>query len=85
VGDDWLVYKKKLNENDVFNYFKGFLNRIRNGEIAGIGFHPWILSSDQKIMNGFRYFIKYIGSSQDFSIKPAKYFVDDVMEIINNQ
>jgi len=85
IGDDWKVYQKNFTEQEVFNYFRGHLSRIRNGEIAGLGFHPWVLSSDKRIMNGFKQFIYHVALTREFSIKPAKYFADNLMTNVKKQ
>lgn len=80
LGDDWPVFKKNQNEQQIFDYFTGLSDRINYGEIAGIGFHPWVLFSEKSIIAGFRSFIKYLASSEEYCIKPAKNFVADIIE-----
>lgn len=83
VGDDWPVYGRDLNTQEVFDHFKKLLDRIGKGEIAGIGFHPWVVFSDNRIFDGFSLFLNYVFSSGEYCIKPAKDYVSDLMGNIN--
>lgn len=80
LGDDWPLLKKNLSADDVCNYFIRLSDKLKPGEIAGIGFHPWLLYSDEKILNGFVLFLKYISNNSMFEIKPAIRIVQEVKE-----
>ena len=71
VGDDWALYSKSKSADEVLNHFKVQLSRIKTGEIAGIGFHPWVLFSDSEILKGFSMFLKYLYEQKDVKVDTA--------------
>lgn len=81
LGDDWNVYNKNLTEKQVFDYFVSLFNKIKIGELAGIGCHPWVLYSDANILKGFERFLLYIIQQSNVNIKSASQFCN----ILNNQ
>lgn len=78
VGDDWALYKKSNSADDVFNHFKKQLSKIKTGEIAGIGFHPWVLFSDNEILKGFSMFLKYLSEQKDVNIDTGIGYVNKI-------
>ncbi len=75
LGDDWPFYGKYKNAKDVFDYYTGLINSLQPGEVAGIGFHPWIIFSDEKILKGFTEFMQYLGGRKDICLNTALSFV----------
>ena len=71
LGDDWPFYLKKMNSDDVFNSLVNYTLKINNGDIYGIGFHPWILLTNEEMITAFIKFLEYIKSKSDFEILPA--------------
>ncbi len=51
IGDDWLVYTKKLSPNDQIKKFEDII--AQSNKTYAIGFHPWILLSDKTYLNYF--------------------------------
>lgn len=76
VGDDWFLYKNNCSEDDVLNYFIEQSNMFRIGDIGGIGFHPWILFSNQNIFNGFFKFLNYIKKQENTRYETAYFYAD---------
>lgn len=74
TGDDWPLYEKNFSENEVLKYFIEKINQIKNGEIAGLGFHPWILFSDAKILSGFIKFLAYLSKEKTIMVGTANYY-----------
>lgn len=81
VGDDWPLFGAKKSRLEVFEYFKGLYLKTKNGDIFGIGFHPWILFSDKNILLGYKDFLLYITQQKGIIVKPARYFVGDIKEV----
>lgn len=75
AGDDWPLYAAGKEGSDPFLFFKGEIEKLCPGDLAGFGFHPWILASRKDIMSGFTSLLKYLGGSSSFLIEPASYFV----------
>lgn len=71
IGDDWPLFVKKRDAGEVFNYLKGLAGKMKNGDVAGIGFHPWVLFSDLEILEGFKMFLDYLHRNREFNIQPA--------------
>lgn len=71
VGDDWDLYQKNKSESDVLNHFKMLYSKVNTGHIAGLGFHPWVLFSDLRILQGFLMFMKFLNEQPDLVIKRA--------------
>ncbi len=71
LGDDWPFYIEKRSEQDFYNYLVNKVKKIQEGEVYGIGFHPWILLQDINYLNGFISFIKYIKTNEEFRINTA--------------
>ncbi|MBW6480699.1 MAG: polysaccharide deacetylase family protein [Bacteroidales bacterium] len=75
IGDDWQMYIKKRKAGEVFDYYKGLTGKMRNGDVAGVGFHPWVLHAEPEIMEGFKMFLDYLSRSDEFNIQTALNFV----------
>ncbi len=80
VGDDWHLYKSKYTTEEVLDFFIGQSNMIQKGEFAGIGFHPWLLFSDNNILNGFELFLQYLNNNDEFQIKSINYFINNTKD-----
>lgn len=75
MGDDWQLYNSDFNEDEVMDHFVSLSNSIERGSLGGIGAHPWILFSDEKILKGYNKFLEYLIKQNDVNIKTAKSFV----------
>ena len=78
MGDDWPLFVSNYGENEVFEFLINLIKKVNNGDISGIGFHPWILFSNNKILNGFLYFLDFLHKQSEYKIKTAVYFVDQI-------
>ena len=78
IGDDWPLYNMNYKEEEVLNYFIRKINKINPGEVAGIGFHPWILFSDRNILNGFEKFINYLKMKKDIRLETAYFYAKSI-------
>lgn len=76
VGDDWPLYNKNLKKEDILRYFNSHLNRIKPGEIAGIGFHPWILFSEPNILTSFSEFLTYLNKQENIRLETGSFYAD---------
>lgn len=76
VLDDWDLYRRGMEASDVNRYFAQVLDYVSEGHIAGIGFHPWILVSDQKIWDGFAGFVSFLASAKDVVIHTCGQYAD---------
>jgi peptidoglycan-N-acetylglucosamine deacetylase len=76
VGDDWSLYQKSPSTDEAFNYFLSLYKRIKVGDVAGIGFHPWVLYSDKNILAGFKRFITFIVKENETNIKQAGWYIN---------
>jgi hypothetical protein len=83
VGDDWSLFGAEKSRLQVFEYFKDLYLKTKNGDIFGIGFHPWILCSDKNILMGYKDFLLYLTQQKDIIIKPARYFVSDLQKVFD--
>ena len=81
VGDDWPLYAGRYSEQEMHDYFISLSDRIRDGDVAGIGFHPWILYSKPAIYKGFRNLLESLSTQEDIIVKRA---VDYYREISDN-
>ncbi len=78
VGDDYSLLNKKNSEKQTLDYLINITDRIDSGSVGGIGFHPWVLFSDERIFNGFKLYLDYLSAREDIIIKPAEYYVKAV-------
>jgi peptidoglycan/xylan/chitin deacetylase (PgdA/CDA1 family) len=78
LGDDWPLFASQKAIPDSYVYFKTEIDKLQPGDLAGFGFHPWILASDTAILKGFSSFIRYLGSRRDILIEPVSSFVNRV-------
>jgi peptidoglycan-N-acetylglucosamine deacetylase len=76
VGDDWALYQFAPSVEEVFQHFFALYNRIKVGNLAGIGFHPWILFSNENILAGFKMFIDTIAKDINTNIHCAGWFAN---------
>ncbi|MCD4677609.1 MAG: polysaccharide deacetylase family protein [Desulfobacula sp.] len=74
IGDDWQLYGKNNNEEEVLKHFIQLFRKTGTGEIAGIGFHPWVLFSDERILKGFKQFLLYLSDKDNVQIHTALRF-----------
>lgn len=79
LGDDWALYQKNNNEEEVFYHFKRLFFRIGIGEIAGIGSHPWVLTSDKRILKGFSMFLKFLQAQPDTHLDTAINYANNLV------
>jgi len=79
IGDDWALYGRKVDKESSFFYFKALYSMLKAGEIGGIGFHPWVLFSDNAIYDGFRMFLEYLAGEYWLNINSAGYYIDEVL------
>ena len=76
AGDDWPLFRDNISErNEVLSYFIDLSEKIKKGNIGGIGFHPWILFSHESILLGFTDFLEYLGKQKDIKLETALSFV----------
>jgi peptidoglycan/xylan/chitin deacetylase (PgdA/CDA1 family) len=75
VGDDWSLFKSTESSEYAFNHFLELYKKIQIGEVAGIGFHPWVLYSDKSILEGFKKFVKYLYNQEDVNISTAYQYI----------
>jgi peptidoglycan-N-acetylglucosamine deacetylase len=81
VGDDWPLYRKKPGSEEVFAHFMSLLNKIEDGQLGGIGIHPWVIFSDDNILKGFQQFIYHIAAQENVQILPAGNYASEILEI----
>jgi len=80
LGDDWPLFNSNTDEKSAFNYFLKTYNNLHRGELAGLGFHPGVLFSNQHIFDGFKSFINYLSTQEDLYIETANNFVKLLIE-----
>ncbi len=80
LGDDWPLYNKNYSEEDVFEYFKNKIKKIKPGNIGGMGFHPWVLFSNTKILHGFEKFISYVIQQKSINIELASFYANTLLQ-----
>lgn len=78
LGDDWVLYDQKKRRTEVFDYFKSLYQQIIPGEIRGIGAHPWVLYSDNNILEGYTDFLQFLSMQEDLHIDKAINFIKEV-------
>lgn len=76
IRDDWYLYENKLSSIEVCEYYHAALDLVQPGCIAGLGFHPWILASDKKIMDGFKALIESLMYQGDLSFFTCAQYAD---------
>ncbi|ALO15772.1 polysaccharide deacetylase family sporulation protein PdaB [Salinivirga cyanobacteriivorans] len=76
AGDDWAMYKNQHDSQEVKKFFLQLIEKIPNGGVGGVGFHPWVIHSDKKILDGFKLFLKSITSDHQISIKRADSYIN---------
>ncbi|MFO8066357.1 MAG: hypothetical protein R6U11_02130, partial [Bacteroidales bacterium] len=81
IGDDWGLYQKDKNSEKAYNYFKSLYDKIQIGDLAGIGFHPWVLYSDNAILEGFEMFLTYLSEQHDVQIKTGFEYISGIEKL----
>lgn len=72
LGDDWPIFRDKIHDKEkIFDYFVEISRHIGKGEVAGIGFHPWILVSNENILKAFEEFLSYLKQQNDVRLETA--------------
>jgi peptidoglycan-N-acetylglucosamine deacetylase len=74
AGDDWRLFNANLDAIDCCNYFISRYNLVDSGEVGGLGFHPWILFSDEKIWDGFLLFLRFLREQENLNLFLLKDF-----------
>ena len=80
AGDDWALYKTELSARDPYTFFTELLDTVKTGMLRGIGFHPWVLVSDRKILEGFRLFIQHISGMKGLCHKTAGDYATELLK-----
>jgi peptidoglycan/xylan/chitin deacetylase (PgdA/CDA1 family) len=81
AGDDWPLYVDNYSELEIYQYFVSIINNIQPGHISGIGFHPWILNSNDRIYEGFKQFIEYLRTQNNVEILRATDYSQEIIRI----
>jgi peptidoglycan-N-acetylglucosamine deacetylase len=72
AGDDWPLFRDKIkNKTAIFDYFIGLSKQIGIGEVGGIGFHPWILFSNENYLKAFEEFLRYLSQQSNVKLETA--------------
>ncbi|MFP4024589.1 MAG: polysaccharide deacetylase family protein [Thiohalospira sp.] len=79
-GDDYPLYKKNGDSETVKQHFIKLYRRLNNGQLGGIGFHPWVLFSNENIWHGFKEFIEFLSTEKNLNIDTAIKFVSEIKE-----
>lgn len=79
AGDDWVLFKKNYDRHMCLEYLINLTEKVKFGQLAGIGFHPWILFSSKEILTGFELFIKYLSENKDVNISTARNLIDSIL------
>lgn len=82
IGDDWPLYSKTEPNNNRNEYFINKIKGLKKGDIIAIGFHPWVLFDDKKILESFIAFLEYVSSNNVYSTRTAG---ETAMSLINAQ
>ncbi len=80
LGDDYPLLNNNYNPNEIKNYFWELYKKIKEGDIRGIGFHPWVLFSDDNIFKGFELFLDDLSKESNLTIKPALYYLNELVD-----
>lgn len=78
LGDDYPLYKNNPDSATVKQHFVKLYSRINKGQFGGIGFHPWVLFSDENIWQGFKEFIELLSTEKNLNIDTAVKFVSEI-------
>lgn len=79
IGDDWPLFKSKLNKKQVFDHYVNLFNRLPIDQIAGIGAHPWVLFSNKEILEGYFQFLHFLSIQQDLNINTASFYANHII------
>jgi len=80
IGDDWGLVDSKFSGRDTLSYFMQLYNRLKTNYIAGIGFHPWVLFSNDHYFKGFDEFLNIISQDKTINIRPVNHFLSQIVE-----
>ncbi len=75
AGDDWPLYQKNADSQEVEDYFLSLIHKIPTGGIGGIGFHPWVIYSNPAFLVGFRKFLSYISDNKNLNIQRSDEYI----------
>ena len=81
LGDDWQLYLQKPGVDKVYSYLMAMLEKMKTGDLAGIGFHPWILYADPNLLEGFKKFVEELSTQKEYNIQTAGQFVERIKKI----
>ncbi len=75
LGDDWaLLYRDNLNKEEAFDHFLSLYSKLKPGKLRGIGFHPWVLFTNDSILEGFKMFLQYLSQQNSINIHRAEFY-----------
>jgi len=83
IGDDWQLFEKNPSKEQAFYHFVNLYKKINLGQLGGIGFHPWVLVSDENIWEGFKMFLSYFTRQDNLNIQTATFYASEIL--IQNQ
>ena len=67
--DDWLYKSKNIDPQKMYDVLINTVDTIANEKIFGsIGFHPWVNGEDERRMDVFENFLKYVSNNSDIEI-----------------
>lgn len=75
IGDDWPLFNRNLSVDEVYKFYCNYIERLKAGEIMGIGFHPWILFSNENNLKGFDLFLKSLKTMHNIRLETAEFYV----------
>lgn len=76
VIDDWDVYKSAGSKVSVFREYVKTLDTYSSGGVIGMGFHPWIITSEPHIFESFCALIEHLGKRQDVIVNSCGQLAD---------
>jgi hypothetical protein len=80
-GDDWPLFKSNGKAEDTLNHYIKLVDKLGPGDVGGIGFHPWVLFSNNKLLKGFSDVLDYLKNQDDVELNTAQFYAD----LIRNQ
>lgn len=85
IGDDWNLYKTCQTDDDAYNHFYDLTETLQKGDLCGVGFHPWVLFSNDKIFNGFLRFLEFLKYNENIQILTAESYHNIFVGKVNSQ
>jgi hypothetical protein len=76
VIDDWDVYKSAGSQVSIFCEYVKILDSVYGGGVIGMGFHPWIITSEPQIFESFCALIEHLGKRQDVIVNSCGQLAD---------